>query len=380
MKKFLSILLLSLTSFLAAQHGLTGETLIQRANGNKVAIEQLQQADVVTCQDDLAQESSKVGRVTAIQKQVLTHYFILSYINNDTQQTIVIAPEQQLFDAVRQTFLTAQEINNLIRNHQEVVIASNIGKAVHVAAISNCVEINDPTKALPFYAITVDDCHTFQIGAQGFVAHNFGFLVGLLFGGGGVALETIAVNVFGMAATYTAGKIFEQHRNVPDRYFEHGSVVYSNPNPPTPPTSSTPPNNNNNNNGDPQKPNGNGNGGNGLKPEDGIGFASLLKDRDKKSSEDAFFENNRQHIFRDTPGHVSDTSENRQMLQDLVSNEKNWVGKDQHGNKWYAKDMPDGTQQWAWTRDGKIRDGGLNEFKLEWDPNTGFCNPKRPGK
>jgi hypothetical protein len=303
MKKVLYGLLLSLIgSLYGNQHGFIGETRIQLANGNKIAIEQLKENDSVACQGTERQEA-KIGKITNFQRQLLSHYFILDCQYNNKHETIILAPEQQLFDVVQQTFLSAEQIYQLINAHKAVIIASHIGNFndtkklsnYRFAFIVNGVEINDPAKALPFYTITVNDCHTFQISESGYVAHNFGFLIAFAFGAGQVALETIGLSLFGAAATYSASKILEQQRqhSIENRYWEHGQIYYYNPNPPAPPTPPTPPNNPGN--GGPGKPptGGNSNNGNqepekpkGLSTEERAAAAAATAEATRRKNEE----------------------------------------------------------------------------------------------
>ena len=53
------------------------------------------------------------------------------------------------------------------------------------------------------------------------------------------------------------------------------------------------------------------------------------------------------HIFRNTEGHLPDTTENRKMLKDLANDRQCHLGKDKWGNDWHARLREDGTQDWV---------------------------------
>lgn len=75
------------------------------------------------------------------------------------------------------------------------------------------------------------------------------------------------------------------------------------------------------------------------------------------------------HIFRNRgdKGHFTrDTPENRAYIQAAVSNSSYKVGTDVYGKEYYLKTMPDGKQSWAIVKDGKIVDGGCNNFPKKW--------------
>ena len=78
-------------------------------------------------------------------------------------------------------------------------------------------------------------------------------------------------------------------------------------------------------------------------------------------------------------GHVPDTPQNRDLLQETCNNEANYLGTDKHGNRWYAQVMPDGRQVWVATRDGIIQDCGINDSARSFDSGEGFCQPKSKG-
>lgn len=78
------------------------------------------------------------------------------------------------------------------------------------------------------------------------------------------------------------------------------------------------------------------------------------------------------HIFRKGDGHLEDTPDNRNMLHELANDVENYKGKDSRGNDWYYKNLDDGTQLWATSRNGVIQDGGLNQVPRTWDERTGL--------
>ncbi len=79
-----------------------------------------------------------------------------------------------------------------------------------------------------------------------------------------------------------------------------------------------------------------------------------------------------QHIFRDAPGHLADTPENRSLLQDVASDSHTTLGTDRFGNVWSAKTQSDGSQVWVQTRNGVIQNGGLNSSPRTFNPQTGL--------
>ncbi|NJL91814.1 MAG: hypothetical protein HC916_20080 [Coleofasciculaceae cyanobacterium SM2_1_6] len=82
--------------------------------------------------------------------------------------------------------------------------------------------------------------------------------------------------------------------------------------------------------------------------------------------------NRLKHIFRDAPGHLLDTPDNRQLLIDTASNPDYYLGKDRWGNDWYAHTQPDNTQVWVQTRQTQIINGGLNPIPRSWYPQIGL--------
>ncbi len=97
-------------------------------------------------------------------------------------------------------------------------------------------------------------------------------------------------------------------------------------------------------------------------------------------SQPTIYEKNASHIFRDgQKGHFTDdTPENRQQLINVASDAQNLQGTDANGNNVYARMNPDGSQTWAYVRNGtEIRNGGLNppDFVHHLDPTTLLFEP-----
>lgn len=86
------------------------------------------------------------------------------------------------------------------------------------------------------------------------------------------------------------------------------------------------------------------------------------------------------HIFRDSAkgGHLPDTSASRQLLTDVANDQTALLGPDKHGNLWYGRTLPDGTQVWAIVRGGRIINGGLNATTKTFDSSTGLSAPRVP--
>ena len=83
------------------------------------------------------------------------------------------------------------------------------------------------------------------------------------------------------------------------------------------------------------------------------------------------------HIFRETNGHLTDTIENRNLLEEVANNRNNFLGPDKHGNEWYGKMSSNGTQIWVEVRGKTIINGGINEIPKIYNPETGLSNYKK---
>ena len=78
------------------------------------------------------------------------------------------------------------------------------------------------------------------------------------------------------------------------------------------------------------------------------------------------------HIFRNAEGHVLDSPQNRELLENVANDVDCFLGKDKYGNEWYAKILEDGRQVWVEVRNNVIFEGGINEIPKIWNPDTGF--------
>jgi len=83
-------------------------------------------------------------------------------------------------------------------------------------------------------------------------------------------------------------------------------------------------------------------------------------------------------IFGKREGHVSDTPENRKILEDVANDSKTRLGADKHGTIWSSRIRDDGSQVWTQTRKGEIINGGINKTPKIFNPKTGLSAPKRP--
>jgi hypothetical protein len=75
---------------------------------------------------------------------------------------------------------------------------------------------------------------------------------------------------------------------------------------------------------------------------------------------------------------MPETPENRQLLENLVTDPANYLGTDSYGNECYAQILSDGRQLWAEVRDGKVQYGGVRTTPRAFDPRTGLSSPNSP--
>lgn len=78
------------------------------------------------------------------------------------------------------------------------------------------------------------------------------------------------------------------------------------------------------------------------------------------------------HIFRKAIGLLSDTAENRKLLQELANDKSCHIGKDSRGLDWHVRMNEDGSPVWVSSRNGVIQNGGVNNPPHKWDEMTGL--------
>lgn len=84
------------------------------------------------------------------------------------------------------------------------------------------------------------------------------------------------------------------------------------------------------------------------------------------------------HIFRNAPGHFrEDTEENRRLLESVANDRNSYLGNDKYGNSWHARTQNDGTQIWTQSRNGEIRNGGINKTPRTFNRETGLSSPTK---
>jgi RHS repeat-associated protein len=66
------------------------------------------------------------------------------------------------------------------------------------------------------------------------------------------------------------------------------------------------------------------------------------------------------HIFSKSAEKYSDTKANREMITNIANDDKNYIGIDQHGKRYYTKENSDGTQTYVYTQNGEIKGAGYN--------------------
>lgn len=86
------------------------------------------------------------------------------------------------------------------------------------------------------------------------------------------------------------------------------------------------------------------------------------------------------HIFADRSGHIIDTLENRQLIESVANNVKDFTGVDARGRAWFSRIQDDGSQVWVKVFKSDtthiISDAGVNKIPLPFDKDRGFIkNP-----
>ena len=370
-------------------HGFLGNTLIKTPSGYR-EIQQLKENDSVISYDFAGH--CVEGCVNRIFQTTSTD--VLHLIVNDNA-TLSVSPRHLFYDVKSNVWVPAHELAA-----RKAVLLQRCNNETFVTYTNYVPADSSKKEIFRLYDLEVDKYHNYCISTEDILVHNFA--AEFVFALGGEEVLELAGWLLGIGSVVVTSKMvnrdsrpsYQATQEYPsDAQFFDWNTGNSNNNGNE--------NNNNNNGQNPKKPNGE-NGGGGKKPEkpesgflEGAAKEAARAEAARRAREKVdelrqagtqgesapnpdskIFEKNAQHIFRNDPGHVSDTSENRQMLQDLVTNNDNKLGTDMHGNIWYGNNLPDGKQQWAWTRDGQIRDGGLNQVPREFDPNTGLCNPK----
>jgi len=83
------------------------------------------------------------------------------------------------------------------------------------------------------------------------------------------------------------------------------------------------------------------------------------------------------HIFGNRPGHMPDTPVNRNLIQSVASNPRNFLGTDAHGTQWFAKTLPNGNQVWVRVHNNTISNAGLNTTPRPFNPTRGLNAPQQ---
>jgi len=75
---------------------------------------------------------------------------------------------------------------------------------------------------------------------------------------------------------------------------------------------------------------------------------------------------------------LPDTPEHQLLVQDLITQQKNFLGKGPWGEEWYARLLSDGRQLWAEVSKGKLRCAGIRRTPVAFDPRIGLSTPQHP--
>jgi len=301
--------------------GFSAETLVKIPSGY-IPIKALKIGDKVICQ----------GPGNEYREQLITHTQVSSVKTHlcvvTGNQIIITCPDQKFYLADKQIWEKAENLTTddyLVDQYQ----------------ISCPIEAIIPiSEAIDLYDITVDNDHNFLITNQNFLVHNpLPIIVaGLPWACGAGAVKF--ASALGIASIL--GLIGVQMNKSRNRHNAYKSTFSCNTNNGS--FASAPGGHNNDN--DPDKK-----------------IKTLI----------SFYEKNIKHIFRDAPGHLRDTLQNRQLLIEIASDARNFLGVDKYGNQWFAKNMPNGEQVWVSMRENLIRNGGINQSARTFNTVTGLC-------
>jgi len=322
--------LLSAIIFLSLCHsslfsGIISGTLVSTPNGF-VPVQRLHAGNTVIgycckCKKLIKSPITKIKRKKGKQ-------LVLIKIKNEN---LLVSKEQIFFDPSKIKWVRARNLTckNYLMSYN--FIDDNV-----VLSKVRCSSVQKVKRRSAIYEISLEYPHTLFISESQILTHNFACSLGLglAFGSGMISLETIAVTAsfccLGLYTLFGRKSKFKTH------------VIYN------------PCNQNHSPNKEPDDEDDNDN---------------------KEKQEFEITKDAAQHIFRNKKNHLScDAPENRKILFDLVSDMKNFLVEDMHGNKWYGKTLSDGKQLWATVRGNLITNGGINEIPRAANSKTGLSN------
>lgn len=338
--------------------GLLGTTAVKTDNGYR-KIAELKVGDIICCYDFTNQRET-TSKVTYADKIHLKKH--IQIIVND--QIVHVSPSHKFYIPSLNMWVTATDIRNNLNLRQLVD--------------PNIKDVKEVKEALDVVRITVDEKQNYFITDHNILVHNFAIEGAILWGAGEgavIAWSILKPTLIGLgmaASSYVAHKAISQNRassgsyNEPPRMIFDWDALQRD----LPPEQRHPSwvAKNTDQNKTPQTPKLNDNGGGA--PQDPN---KDDKDKDPKPTIKINDKNGQdKHIFRNAPGHLSDTPENRKLLTDMVKNITNFLGTDKCGVDWYGKTLSNGKQVWAMVRNNLIRNGGVNETPRIFNPNTGL--------
>lgn len=309
---FLFALLYSTTMFPA----ITSGTLVQTPNGF-IPVNRLRVGDFVVgyCQDCKILVESRVDK---IKKKRVKKFFVIKTSKGD----LPVSKHHLFWDCVQNKWFEAASLTR--RNR---LVSCDFDGDGFIFSQVECHGVKKLKRPVIVYEIGLESTHTFFISKSRILTHNFALTIGgtiafglgkITFHGLMIGVPLLALHLFGKRSKSQAHIMFDPF-NLP---------------------------------GSPNK-----------KPDD----------EEEKEQEFEIEDRFAQHIFRNEEGHLPyDTPENRKLLLDLVSDQKNFLVKDIHGTNWYSKTLPNGKQLWATTRGYLIRNGGINNIPKTPNSITGL--------